>query len=1016
MTSALGRSIVCKLADSPSLNEEDQLAYAGAIIDRLRRERDDERVAHGLTRDALQSRVDILEAQLARRDAELEMYATHTSCMPAVLSGRNDANVGYKPDDDGSKVKRHRSISSPLDPGEPRNSTNVPPPGQALTNEAIIEMLNTTAARNRALEVEIKTLFKRLQQARSLPSPSSGASVGTASPRPPTRDGGPVPQSHPPPSSPKGDTLLYGVSEYGVGDGGDSMKNDFADDDNDEDRARYDQQWYTRTRNEEMQEQTGSSRTRAPRPDKSPSVQALYDDHRFNRHYHKAKRPKNSGAKVEAHEDQLPSANQDQGLDTPNCLPQSTPAPVSDAIDDHHSVYDDNSDTIWRRTAPAIGSSIRISANDAPSAQEHVNIGDGTSTGGTTPAVSRPNDPSSPNLHTASLRRLRSKSATLASLDEEIQELSSQIDAFRYERAKLTNIVADRGQTANQPQREGVPSPSHHEFTGDMRDDRSMGSVHRTDGVVKGEKQEHAAEYGDDENRVPYYENAGTAMVDNLTHRLSAVEQECLELRHELNECRTLSQSRENELMDEIRALESRIAELSLMHNASSNPTPAPFQSGNGHDIESTSSPPAGGQDQSNLQHPLYQQRSHHEIDVSLTPDYAPELVPENIREEDIRIPHLRPRYHASDEGNSPSVSEIQLSPPIEPYIEIGDPPHETAQPHAPPDAQVRWLRLDDTELDGLLDAIDGEVSMELATPLMPTTLLDLKSQTSDLAPCTGSDHENRDALSDHDSGSQEMVLDDLEDLQGTSFHHRHESELSHCHRENIQEDPGLHDGENDRGRSSNTGDMGNESGVIRRGATGLFSDDSQNVDDVDGGVGNSGNLHEPLPMAPLLRQREQEDELDGVDYSGADDVEERQQYDRSRESSPLYDDVHHDDDDPNAEQEDRDETVLVIPQSSRPRSQSPTPARLHPDASATRSELTSTSGDSHHRQTPRLQTPSPSSSASEEALRAELFLDRAEHELSVAQEILEQGENVLRSLEANLSLDLLSPPHSPTT
>ncbi|KAF9444506.1 hypothetical protein P691DRAFT_620740, partial [Macrolepiota fuliginosa MF-IS2] len=59
------------------LENEDQLAYAGAILERLRQERDDERVAHIITRESLQSKIDTLEAQLARREAQLEHWATH---------------------------------------------------------------------------------------------------------------------------------------------------------------------------------------------------------------------------------------------------------------------------------------------------------------------------------------------------------------------------------------------------------------------------------------------------------------------------------------------------------------------------------------------------------------------------------------------------------------------------------------------------------------------------------------------------------------------------------------------------------------------------------------------------------------------------------------------------------------------------------------------------------------------------------------------------------------------------
>lgn len=105
---------------------QDHLSYAGAIIERLRRERDEERMEHASTREALQSRIDALEARLARRETELEYYTTHAA------SERNQVEVDSDP--------------------------------EAMTNEDIIMMLDTTAARNRSLEVEIKSLFKRVSE------------------------------------------------------------------------------------------------------------------------------------------------------------------------------------------------------------------------------------------------------------------------------------------------------------------------------------------------------------------------------------------------------------------------------------------------------------------------------------------------------------------------------------------------------------------------------------------------------------------------------------------------------------------------------------------------------------------------------------------------------------------------------------------------------------------------------------------------------------------------------------
>lgn len=145
--------------------DEDQLAYAGALINRLRRERDDERVAHVLTREALQSRIDALEAQLARREAELEYCATRTTHIPILSSRRNDANVAsISPDGNIDLKGATRTGSSPKTaaPYEPKSDGTGLTQTQALTNEEIIKILNMTAARNRTLEVEIKTLSKRV--------------------------------------------------------------------------------------------------------------------------------------------------------------------------------------------------------------------------------------------------------------------------------------------------------------------------------------------------------------------------------------------------------------------------------------------------------------------------------------------------------------------------------------------------------------------------------------------------------------------------------------------------------------------------------------------------------------------------------------------------------------------------------------------------------------------------------------------------------------------------------------
>jgi hypothetical protein len=89
--------------------------------------------------------------------------------MPTGLSGRNDANIGSDSSDGGMKARKTRpaSLTTAAHSTESKDDVVEPLPKQPLTNMEIIKMLNMTAARNRVLEVEIKTLFKRV----SLPNP-----------------------------------------------------------------------------------------------------------------------------------------------------------------------------------------------------------------------------------------------------------------------------------------------------------------------------------------------------------------------------------------------------------------------------------------------------------------------------------------------------------------------------------------------------------------------------------------------------------------------------------------------------------------------------------------------------------------------------------------------------------------------------------------------------------------------------------------------------------------------------
>jgi len=63
---------------SASDSENELLSYASSMISTLRLQRDGERFAHKQTREQADSRIAILEGQLASREAELEAYAAHT--------------------------------------------------------------------------------------------------------------------------------------------------------------------------------------------------------------------------------------------------------------------------------------------------------------------------------------------------------------------------------------------------------------------------------------------------------------------------------------------------------------------------------------------------------------------------------------------------------------------------------------------------------------------------------------------------------------------------------------------------------------------------------------------------------------------------------------------------------------------------------------------------------------------------------------------------------------------------
>ena len=101
-----------------------QLSYAGAIIGSLRRALQRECEAHSETR----SKVRILEAQVARRDAELEKYIQNGQPLPV----------------------------------PPHGETEPESPVEALDSGQISSLLQQTSANNRVLELEVQNLARKV--------------------------------------------------------------------------------------------------------------------------------------------------------------------------------------------------------------------------------------------------------------------------------------------------------------------------------------------------------------------------------------------------------------------------------------------------------------------------------------------------------------------------------------------------------------------------------------------------------------------------------------------------------------------------------------------------------------------------------------------------------------------------------------------------------------------------------------------------------------------------------------
>ena len=105
-------------------SQDQQLSYAGAIIGSLQRALQRECEAHSKTR----SKVRILEAQIARRDAELEKYVQN----------------------------------GPTPPAQPPGETELKRPVEALDSGQISSLLQQTLANNKVLELEVQNLARKV--------------------------------------------------------------------------------------------------------------------------------------------------------------------------------------------------------------------------------------------------------------------------------------------------------------------------------------------------------------------------------------------------------------------------------------------------------------------------------------------------------------------------------------------------------------------------------------------------------------------------------------------------------------------------------------------------------------------------------------------------------------------------------------------------------------------------------------------------------------------------------------
>jgi hypothetical protein len=109
------------------------------MISSLRVERDLERQSHQQTRQQAEYHIIELQAQLARRDAELEAYITRTDEFPSPENAPRRNSQFHKDKESGPSVDRH------------------------ITKEEALRVMEATAAKNKLLELEVQGLFKKVR-------------------------------------------------------------------------------------------------------------------------------------------------------------------------------------------------------------------------------------------------------------------------------------------------------------------------------------------------------------------------------------------------------------------------------------------------------------------------------------------------------------------------------------------------------------------------------------------------------------------------------------------------------------------------------------------------------------------------------------------------------------------------------------------------------------------------------------------------------------------------------------